>query len=86
MSIENESNFALLQNIISYELDIPTDQIQANTNFSADLGADSIDSLSILAQVNNQFNIQLKEKDVYEVDSVGHLYEVIIKHTTTGGE
>lgn len=78
MNIENEPSFILLQNIISRELDIPTVQIQEHTDFSADLGADSIDSLSILAQVNNQFNIQLKEKDVYEVSTVGQLYKVIL--------
>lgn len=81
MNIESESSFILLQNIISRELDIPTDQIQEHTDFSADLGADSIDSLSILAQVNNEFNIQLKEKDVYEVSTVGQLYQVILNQT-----
>ena len=78
MNIENEPSFILLQNIISRELDIPTGEIQEHTDFSADLGADSIDSLSILAQVNNEFNIQLKEKDVYEVSTVGQLYQVIL--------
>ena len=81
MNIENESSFILLQNIISRELDIPTGEIQEHTDFSADLGADSIDSLSILAQVNNEFNIQLKEKDVYEVSTVGQLYQVILNQT-----
>lgn len=81
MNIENEPSFILLQNIISRELDIPTGEIQEHTDFSADLGADSIDSLSILAQVNNEFNIQLKEKDVYEVSTVGQLYQVILNQT-----
>ena len=64
-------------NIIAEELEVDASAITANTELQADLGADSVDNVSILTHINHEFKLSLGEEDVIHVKSIADLENII---------
>ena len=61
--------------IIAEVLDIDSSIITPENNFREDLGADSLDVLDILLNIENEFNIMLPTDDVNSIITVKDLLE-----------
>ena len=71
--------FDLLKDAIVDVLKVYPGEINENTTFLGDLGADSLDVYQIVLIVEDKLNIELKEEDIYEVKTVGQALELIKK-------
>ena len=52
-------------------LGIDPSQIKLEHNFSADLGAESVQSIELVAMYEEEFNIEMDEEAALSVDTVG---------------
>lgn len=50
--------------IISARLQIPSENIEENSIFTTDMGADSLDMLEIVMAVEDKFNISISDDDI----------------------
>lgn len=52
-------------------------ELDENTSFQADLGMDSMDSLTVVEQVYERFGVDIPESDYDKIDTVGKLVHYI---------
>ena len=63
--------------VTSRVLNVDPDQIKPENNFSADLGAESVQSIELVAMFEEEFGIDMDEDAALSVDTVGSAVEFI---------
>ena len=63
--------------IIAEVLNIDADSITADTTFVDDLGADSLDIFQIIIGIEEEYDIELENESVEQIQTVGDAVEAI---------
>ncbi len=63
--------------ILSKQLRVEKDKINAETNIASDLGADSLDLVEILMSLEEEFNISIPDEAIPGIVTVGDLVKFI---------
>lgn len=64
-------NFDKIREIIAEQLGIDADSITAESSFVDDLGADSLDIVSLIMALEEEFGIEFAEEDAENIKTVG---------------
>lgn len=70
---------ASLTKIIIDLLGIEPSEVKASANFTEDLGADELDFVEIVMDVEKAYNINIPDAEVEQVKTVGQLAQVVVK-------
>ena len=70
---------ARVRKVIAKILEIDDSEIEADSNFVFDLGADSQQSVELVAAFEEEFEIEMVEDDALAVQNVGDAVEFIAK-------
>ena len=68
-----------LQKIIAEVLNVDEAEVNMDTTFVDDLGADSLDVFQIMMGIEEEFDIEIPTEDVEQIVSVGDAVEQIKK-------
>ena len=68
-----------LQKIIAEVLNVDEAEVNMDTTFVDDLGADSLDVFQIVMGIEEEFDIEIPTEDVEQIVSVGDAVEQIKK-------
>ena len=72
---------AKVKEIIVNQLDgVSEDQITENSNFIDDLGADSLDIYELIMAFEDEFGIEIPDKDAEKIKTVGDAVKYIEEH------
>ncbi len=66
-----------VKKVIAKILEINEDQIADDANFIFDLGADSMQSMELVAAFEEEFDIEMDEEKALDVQTVSHAVEFI---------
>lgn len=66
-----------VKKVIAKILGIGEDQIADDANFIFDLGADSMQSMELVAAFEEEFDIEMDEEKALDVQTVSHALEFI---------
>lgn len=66
-----------VKKVIAKVLEIGEDQIADDANFIFDLGADSMQSMELVAAFEEEFDIEMDEEKALDVQTVSHAVEFI---------
>lgn len=66
-------------NIVSEQLGVSKDQIKHETSFVNDLGADSLDTVELVMELEEEFDIQIPDEVAEKIQTVGQAIEHIQK-------
>ncbi|MGL5435186.1 MAG: acyl carrier protein [Lachnospiraceae bacterium] len=69
--------FEKLQGIIAEVLNIDSDDVNINSTFVDDLGADSLDVFQIIMGIEEEFDIEIPTEAAEQIVSVGDAVEQI---------
>ena len=69
--------FEKLQKIIAEVLSVDTDEINMETKFSDDLGADSLDVFQIIMGIEEEFDIEVPTEEAEKIVTVADAVELI---------
>jgi len=72
--------FDKVKTIIAERLSIDQSKITDNASFIDDLGADSLDTVELIMQLEDAFNIQIPDEDAEKITSVGDAVKYIEEH------
>lgn len=75
-----------LVSIVSNQLEVSQDKVLESKNFIDDLGADSIDMVSIISDIEKEFNVEIDEAYaclMISIDDVCIVLELIKEKKTT---
>jgi acyl carrier protein len=61
-------------------LDLEPSEVKADSNFVTDLGAESVQSVELVAAFEEEFGIEMEEDAALAVESVGAAADFIEKH------
>jgi acyl carrier protein len=65
--------------IVATQLGVSKDQITAETNFVNDLGADSLDQVELVMELEEEFDINIPDDAAEKIQTVGQAIEYIEK-------
>ncbi|MDO4281580.1 MAG: acyl carrier protein [Peptococcaceae bacterium] len=65
---------------LSEILSCDADSIDMDTDLAKDLGVDSIDSVELIMEVEEIYDIHISDKDAAELTTVGDVVEYIEEH------
>ena len=55
------------------------DQIKPESKFSDDLGADSLDTVELIMELENEFGVQIPDEDAEKIGTVQQAIDYILK-------
>ena len=76
----NEEIFEKVKKLIAERLDVNESKIVPEASFIEDLGADSLDTVELLTQLEQEFNITIPDEDAEKITTVGSVIEYIQKN------
>ncbi len=78
--MSEEEIFNKIRDLIADNFDVDKDKITENTNFTADLDADSIDLVEFILQLEDEFGAEIPDDDAEEIKTVGDAVSYIKSH------
>lgn len=76
--------FEMLKQVIASVLNVDPNEIEPQTTFVEDLGADSLDVYQIMMGVEDEFDITLDPKKVEEISTVEEALKLLKESTRAG--
>ncbi len=67
----------IIKQIIADHLDLDVDNISSDKHIMNDLGADSLDTVEIVMQLEEEFDIDIPDADAETLETVGHIEQYI---------
>ena len=74
------STFNKVKDVIIDKLGVEEDSIKSEAHFVDDLGADSLDTVELIMEFEEEFGIEIPDDDAEKITTVGSAVEYIEKH------
>lgn len=69
--------FKRVKEMIVEELSVEAEKVTLESRLSEDLGADSIDAVELIMNIEDEFNIQVSDEEAQNLKTVGDLVKYI---------
>ena len=70
--------------IVSEQLSVDKAEISRETSFVGDLGADSLDTVELVMELEDEFDMNIPDEEAEKLQTVGAAIDYIAKHTGSG--
>jgi len=70
-----------VREIVMDKLNVTVEQVTDDASFVEDLGADSLDQAELVLALEDEFNLQISDKDSENIKTVGNAVSYIQEHT-----
>jgi acyl carrier protein len=77
---ENKELFTKVKQIISEQLGVDEDEVTTTASFVDDLGADSLDQVELVMDLEEKFEIEIPDDDAEKLRTVQDAIDYIEKH------
>ena len=65
--------FEKVKEIIAEELGIELDEIKMESDLTEDLGADSLDAIELIMEIESQFDVEIADSDATKIKAVSDI-------------
>ena len=76
---DNMSTFDKVKEVIIDKLGVDEDTIKTDAHFVNDLGADSLDTVELIMEFEEEFGIEIPDEDAENITTVGSAVDYIEK-------
>ena len=66
--------------IVSEQMGVSKDQVARGTSFVNDLGADSLDTVELVMEFEEEFDITIPDEEAEKIQTVGQAIDYIEQH------
>ncbi len=67
--------------IVCEQMDVPKDQVTRDTHFTNDLHADSLDTVELVLEFEEEFDITIPDDESEKIQTVGQAIDYIEQHS-----
>ena len=67
--------------IVCDQLGVSKEKVTPETDFINDLGADSLDTVELVMEFEEEFNINIPDEDAEKIRKVGDAIQYVVEHT-----
>lgn len=71
--------FDKVKELLAEQLDVDAESITMESSISDDLGADSLDLVDLVMELENEFDTEIPDEDVQNIKTVGDVVNYIEK-------
>ena len=71
------SLFEEIRDVVSEQLDVKPEEIEAQSSFIDDLGADSLDTVELIMALEERFGIEIPDEDAEKMQTVSDVVKYI---------
>ena len=72
--------------IVSEQLSVDKAEIKRETSFVDDLNADSLDTVELVMELEDEFDLSIPDDEAEKLQTVGNAIEYIEQHAGVGGK
>lgn len=69
--------FERIKAMIKDELNVPEEKITMEAKLAEDLGADSIDAVELIMNIEDEFDVQVSDEEAQNIKSVGDIVKFV---------
>jgi acyl carrier protein len=69
--------------IVCDQLGVPREKVAPETSFINDLGADSLDTVELVMELEEEFDISIPDEDAEKIQTVGEAIKYIEEHVAS---
>ncbi len=80
MALSREEVLEQIKNELAQKLGIDESEITEDASFEEDLGADSLDLVEVVMDLEDQFGLKIPDDDARELTTVGKAIDYVIAH------
>ena len=73
--------FDRVKRIIIDRLGVDESEVTPEASFKDDLGADSLDVVELVMELEDEFNLEISDEDAEKITTVGEVVDYIKSHT-----
>ena len=72
--------------IVAEQMNYAKEKITLETSFMNDLGADSLDTVELLMEMEDEFKVQIPEGEAEKIQTVGDAVDYISRHSEANSD
>lgn len=80
MAASRDEVFERIREVLAERLSVEEPDITEEANFQEDLGADSLDLVEMIMELEDQFGIKIPDEDAQQIQTVGQAVEYVTSH------
>ncbi|MBU1144011.1 MAG: acyl carrier protein [Tenericutes bacterium HGW-Tenericutes-2] len=69
--------FERIKEMIIEELNVPEEKVTMQARLAEDLGADSIDAVELIMNIEDEFSVQVSDEEAQNIKTVGDLVKYV---------
>ena len=70
-----------VKKVVGSQLSVDAGQITESASFTADLGADSLDTVELVMAFEEEFGVEIPDEEAEKIATVGQAVDYIVSHS-----
>jgi acyl carrier protein len=80
MAASRDEVYERIREVLAERLSVEESDITEEASFQEDLGADSLDLVEMIMELEDQFGIKIPDEDAQQIQTVGQAVEYVTSH------
>lgn len=77
-TMNRDETLAKIKKVVASQLSVGEEEVIETASFTADLGADSLDTVELVMALEDEFNVEIPDEDAEKITTVAHAVDYVV--------